>query len=76
MKLGPVVKSNNKTESRDHVKLTVRSIIWSEDKSSAVIGSRIVHEGDEIRGASIIKINKNSVEFEMDGKRWTQEVKG
>jgi len=25
-------------------------------------------------GATIVKINKNSVEFEMNGKKWTQKV--
>lgn len=56
-------------------RLTVRSIVYSEDNPSVVIGGRIVHEGQTVLGATVIKINKDSVEFEADGKRWTQNVR-
>ena len=56
-------------------RLTVRSIVFSEDNPSAVIGSRIVHEGEEVLGATVVKINKDSVEFEVGGKRWKQNVR-
>lgn len=55
-------------------KLNVRGIVYSQDNPSAVVGAQIVHEGDEVSGAIVIKINRNSVDFEKDGKRWTQEV--
>jgi hypothetical protein len=55
-------------------RLTVKSIVYSEDNPSAVIGSRIVHEGEEILGATVVKINKDSVEFEAGRKRWKQNV--
>ncbi len=55
-------------------RVTVRGIVYSEDRPSAVIGTQIVHEGEEVMGATVIKINKDSVEFEMNGKRWTQKV--
>lgn len=55
-------------------KLIVKGIVYSEDNRSAVIGTQIVREGDTISNATVIKINKNSVEFEMDGKKWTQDV--
>jgi len=55
-------------------KLIVKGIVYSEDSAFAVIGTRIVREGDKVSGATIVKINKDSVEFEMDGKRWTQRV--
>lgn len=54
--------------------LDLRGISYSEDRKFAVIGTTTVEEGDTIEGATIIKINPNSVEFERDGKRWTQEV--
>jgi len=44
--------------------------------SSASIGNQIVREGEKILGATVVKINKDSVEFEMNGKRWTQKVQG
>ncbi len=54
--------------------LVVKGIVFSEDKPSAVINSKIVRQGDIVSGATIIKISKNSVEFEMEGKRWTRQV--
>lgn len=54
--------------------LTVKGILYSEDKPAAVIGARIAHVGDTIAGATIVKITKSSVEFEKDGKRWTQAI--
>lgn len=54
--------------------LVVRGILYSDDKPSAVVGSHIVYEGDEVFGATVVKINEDSVEFEMDGKRWTLKV--
>lgn len=54
--------------------LIVKGIISSEDRPAAVIDDRIMHQGDKLGRVTIIKINKNNVEFEMEGKRWTQEV--
>jgi len=54
--------------------LAVRGILYSQDKPSAVIGSQIIHEGEKVSGATVQKINKNSVEFELDGKKWTQQI--
>jgi hypothetical protein len=54
--------------------LTVKGIVYSEDNSSAVVNSQIVHQGDKISGVTVVKINKNGVEFEMDGRKWTQGV--
>lgn len=55
-------------------KLIVKGILYSEDNPSVVIGTKIMREGDEVSGAAIVKINRDSVEFEMDGRRWTEEV--
>ncbi len=54
--------------------LIVKGILYSDDNPSAVIGSQIAGVGNSINGVTIIKINKESVEFEKDGKRWTQKV--
>jgi hypothetical protein len=54
--------------------LIVKGTVYSETDPLAVVGTQIVHEGDQVAGATIVKINKNSVEFEMNGKRWTQKV--
>jgi len=54
--------------------VAVRGIVYSEDNSSAVVSNEIVHEGDEIAGATVVKIYNDRVEFEMNGKTWTQKV--
>jgi len=74
MQLGPVVTRTNQTETKELVQLIVKSILYSEDNSSAIISNRIVHEGEQIQGARIAKINKDSVEFELNGKKWSQEI--
>ena len=54
--------------------LIIKGIVYSEDNPSAVIDDKIVHEGDKVFGATILKINKDSVDFEMEDKKWTQKV--
>jgi hypothetical protein len=56
--------------------LVVRGISYSEDRKYAVIGTTTVQEGDVIQDTTIVEITPNSVVFEKDGKRWTQEVQG
>lgn len=56
-------------------RLTVKGIVLSGDKSSAIIDNQIVREGEEILGATVVKINKDSVEFEKNGKSWKQRVR-
>jgi len=62
------------TSEPEAEELIVRSILHSESKPSAVIGTEIVHEGDTISGATIVRILKDGVEFEKAGKRWTQKI--
>ena len=54
--------------------LIVKGIVYSDDNPSAVIGERIVHEGDKIGDTTVVKISKNSVDFEKNGKTWNQKV--
>jgi len=49
---------------------SVRSI----ENSSAFIDGHIVKEGDTIYGATVVKINRTTVEFEKNEKRWKQRV--
>jgi len=55
-------------------KLIVKGIVYSKDAACAMIDGQILYEGDQVSGATIVKINKRSVEFEMNGKRWAQKV--
>lgn len=53
---------------------TVTGIVSSEEGFGAMVGIDFVREGDTIGDIAIIKIHKDKVEFEKDGKRWTQEL--
>jgi len=79
MQLGPVetaqTETETETETRTFVKPIVKGILYAEDNASAVIGNQIVHEGEKIRGVTVIKIGKDSVEFEINGKRWIQKIR-
>jgi hypothetical protein len=52
----------------------VKGIVYSADNPCAVVGDRIVSAGDTVGGATIVKINPDSVEFSMGDKNWTQKV--
>lgn len=55
--------------------LNVKGIIYSSENPIAIIGSKLVHQGEVVFGAKILSIDQDSVTFEMDGKRWKQDVK-
>jgi len=67
--------------TRDPIKLPdqgviiVRDIVYSHDRPSAVIGTKILYIGDKVNGATIIKINRDSIEFEKDEEMWVQKVR-
>jgi hypothetical protein len=55
--------------------IIVRDIVYSHDRPSAVIGTKIVYVGDKVNDATILKINRDSIEFEKDGDRWKQNTR-
>jgi len=75
--VGDIVKSgfsSTEDDSQHPVRLKVRGIAYSYDRPSAVIGTTIVHEGDVVLGATIVRISRASVEFEVNGETWAQKV--
>ena len=70
-------EQGNETAGNDTTgTIIVRDIIYSKDKPSAFIGSKIVYVGDEVNGVTILKINKGSIEYEdKDGDRWEQNTR-
>ena len=52
----------------------VKGIVYSEDNPCAVVGDRIVSAGDTVAGATVVKINPDSVDFANGDKKWTQKV--
>ena len=68
-------EENGEANTQNQGVIMIKDIVYSHDKPSAVIGSRIVYVGDKINGATVIKIDRDSVEFEKDGERWEQNVR-
>lgn len=56
------------------VRLTVMGIVYNQDRPSAIIGSAIAHQGDKVSGATVVKISRDSIEFEANGVTWMQRV--
>jgi len=52
----------------------VTGIVYSEDKPSAIVDRKIVHEGDVIYGATVVKIYRDNVKFSRKSKNWEQKV--
>lgn len=61
-------------EKTDVEKLNLTGIIYDEGSPIAVINDEIVHEGDEIEGVKVIKIESERVLLEKDGKPYTLEL--
>ena len=53
------------------LRMQVTAILYS-DSPSCIVNGKIVKEGQVIRGATVVKIHRDEVEFEKDGRRWTQ----
>lgn len=52
----------------------VSSIAYSEKGSLAFINGQMVFEGAVVDGVTVLKIHQDTVEFEANGRRWTQKV--
>jgi hypothetical protein len=55
-------------------RLQVTGIIYNAERPSAIIGGKVVYEGDVIKGCKVVKINKETVDLEKKGKRFTRKV--
>jgi hypothetical protein len=70
------IEEPNQTTAVDKSELIdLGAIIFSQDRSSAIVNGRIVHAGETVSGITVLKINKESVEFELDGERWVQRIR-
>gem|GEM_PF-3161224 len=59
---------------RRYASFTVTGILHSEDRPVAIVDTILVREGKEIFGAKVVKIEKDAVLFEMNGRTWRQAV--
>jgi hypothetical protein len=60
------------TERLMGMKLT--GIASSNDRSSAVIGGKLIHEGQIISGVTIVSIDTEGVTFRANGRTWMQKI--
>ncbi|OQY07297.1 MAG: hypothetical protein B6I25_02065 [Planctomycetales bacterium 4572_13] len=71
-----VIRSDAQQEgtSAETGAMVVKGIVFSKNKPSAIINNQILSEGQIFNGVTIVKITKETVEFEANEKRWTQLV--
>jgi hypothetical protein len=55
-------------------KLTVTGILHTTERPSALFRGRVIYEGDTVKDCKVIKIYKDKVLFEKDGKRLIGQV--
>ena len=60
-------------ESRSD-KGVVKGILYTVIDSSVMIDNQVLQEGDMIYGTKIVKIYPKKVEFEKNGRHWTQRI--
>jgi hypothetical protein len=56
------------------IELVVSGILYSSDRPAAIVDTQLVHEGQQISGATVKKIERDGVEFEWNGQTWKQTV--
>jgi hypothetical protein len=69
-----VPAENASTRPLTRPNLTVKGVLYSQDRPAAVVDTRVLHVGDEQGGATVVSIEKDGVEFEMNGQKWKQPV--
>jgi hypothetical protein len=70
----PMQSKPTTTDQLQSSTLIVRGIVFSQDHPTAIIDTQIVRPGDKVSGVTVVKINPDGVEFEMNDKKWTQKV--
>jgi hypothetical protein len=55
-------------------KCVVNGIVFSKSKPSAIINHQIIYEGQSINGIKVLKILRNTVKLQANGKQWVQSV--
>jgi hypothetical protein len=56
------------------VELVVTGILYSPDNPAAIVDTQVVHEGQQVSGATVEKIDKDGIQFERKGRRWKQTI--
>ncbi len=74
MKTAPKTVAAEVSDDEPTGELVVKGIVFSKTRPTAIVNEKIVAQGETIDGTTVVTISKESVEFEKDGKRWTQSV--
>ncbi|MDD5328023.1 MAG: hypothetical protein PHY02_09480 [Phycisphaerae bacterium] len=74
MQFGPATPMTTSQAETGTAGLIIKGIVYSKENPCAVIGDRMVHQGDKVLDVVIVKINEDSVEFEANGRKWEQKV--
>lgn len=75
MQLEKIIKANGTIKKSESIQGLVTSIVYSPEKSSTVVDSKILHEADKIHGVTVVKIYKDRIVFEKNRNRWEQTVR-
>ena len=70
----PVLPKASTPSKRSPNKRFVSGIAYSKNHALAFINDKMISEGGVIDGITVFKIHEDTVEFEKNGKRWTQKV--
>jgi hypothetical protein len=72
----PNIRSNQgKTSGNEEIGvMDVKSILFSDDKPSVVIGNKLVYLNQAINGITVCEIHKDYIVFEKDGIKWKQKI--
>ena len=54
--------------------IEIRSIYYSEKGGAIVVGEEILYQGEVVAGATILKINADTVDFERQGHKFSKSV--
>ena len=49
-------------------------IFYVEGNAAAIVGGKVVKEGDVVDGVRIVKIHRHEVEFQKSDRKWTQKM--
>lgn len=55
-------------------RVVVTAIVYGEENPSAIVSDKVVSEGDVINGCKVVKINRYTIEFEKNGKRFSKGI--
>jgi len=73
-KLEQKLKQNLKASETGTARGVISGIVYSQDKTSAVVGGKLVRQGDLLDGVKIARIHPDHIEFERNDKSWTQKT--